>query len=47
MDIHDYMREFVRDLRSVADDIENLIDDMPDQIAEVSVKFKVDITEHF
>lgn len=47
MDIHDYMRKFVRDLRSVADDIENLIDDMPDQIAEVSVKFKVDITEHF
>mgnify|MGYP001044213236 CR=1 FL=1 len=47
VDIHDNIREFVCDLRNIADEIENSIDNIPDQLAEISLKFRVDITEHF
>lgn len=45
MNINDNFRELANNLRKVADDVENLLINEPDNLREISVTFKLDITE--
>lgn len=47
MDIKAEFAELAKDLREIADEVEHLIDGEDDQLREISIKFKIDITEHF
>ena len=46
-DIKAYFIQFADDLRKIADEVEGIFEGEDDQLREISVKFKLDITERF
>lgn len=47
MDITTEFSELAKDLREIADEVEHLNDNEYEHFREISIKFKLDITEHF